>query len=133
LQKLVNHTGVVHEQVIIVTVITHHVPKIEPDERIELTMQGDGFYRLILNYGFMQRPNIPSELALCGELGLTLDLNKVHYFVGHVDLLAGRKRKGMVLWREKLFAIMAANTEDATAPYQLPLHQIMKVGLRVGI
>ncbi|MGD2129397.1 MAG: KUP/HAK/KT family potassium transporter [Lysobacterales bacterium] len=133
LQKLVRHTGGVHETVILVTVIIEPVPKTEPEERIELTMLNDGFYRLVLRYGFMQGPNIPSDLAACSELGLSLDLEHVHYFVGHVDMVAGRKRHGMVLWRDKLFAFMAANTEGATARYQIPSDQIMNVGLHVGI
>jgi len=133
LQKLVRHTGGVHEKVILVTVIVEPVPKTGPDERIELTMLKNGFYRLVLRYGFMQGPNIPSDLAACADLGLPLDLEQIHYFVGHVDMLAGRKRHGMVLWRDKLFAFMAANTEDATARYQIPAEQIMNVGLHVGI
>ncbi|MEJ2384197.1 MAG: KUP/HAK/KT family potassium transporter [Xanthomonadales bacterium] len=133
LQKLVRHIGGVHEKVILVTVIVEPVPKTEADERIELTMLDDGFYRLVLRYGFMQGPNIPSDIAACNELGLSLDLDQIHYFVGHVDMVAGRKRHGMVLWRDKLFAFMAANTEDATARYQIPSDQIMNVGLHVGI
>jgi len=133
LQKLVRHTGGVHKKVVLVTVIVEPVPKTEPEERIELTMLDDGFYRLVLRYGFMQGPNVPSDLAACGELGLELDLQKIHYFVGHVDMVAGRKRHGMALWRDKLFAFMAANTEDATARYQIPADQTMSVGLHVGI
>jgi KUP system potassium uptake protein len=123
----------VHEKVILVTVIVEPVPKTEADERIELTMLDDGFYRLVLRYGFMQGPNIPSDISACDELGLSLDLDQIHYFVGHVDMVAGRKRHGMTLWRDKLFAFMAANTEDATARYQIPSDQIMNVGLHVGI
>jgi KUP system potassium uptake protein len=135
LQKLVRHTGVVHEKVVLVTVIIEPVPKTESHERIELTMLDDGFFRLLLRYGFMQGPNIPSDLAACNELSLPLDLDldHVHYFVGQIDMVAGRKRHGMVRWRDKLFAFMAANTEDATARYQIPSDQIMNVGLHVGI
>jgi KUP system potassium uptake protein len=133
LQKLVKHTHGVHEKIILVTVIVEPQPKTEAGERIELTMLDDGFYRLVLRYGFMQGPNIPSDLAACAELGLKLDLDKVHYFFEHVEMLAGRKRHGMVYWRDKLFAFMAVNTEDATALYQIPSDQIMNVGLHVGI
>lgn len=133
LQKLVRHVGGVHEKVILVTVIIEPVPKWEADQRIELTMLSDGFYRLVLRYGFMQGPNIPSDLADCADLGLSLDLEQIHYFVGHIDMVAGRKRHGMALWRDRLFAFMAANTEGATAHYQIPSDQIMNVGLHIGI
>lgn len=48
-------------------------------------------------------------------------------------MLAGRKRQGMVIWRDKLFAFLASNTEDAAATYHLPAGQTMTVGLQVGI
>ncbi len=133
LQQLVRHTGVLYERVIILTVVIEPQPKIDPEERIEIKDLGAGFNRVVLHYGFMQRPNIPSELAASAELGLTADLDKVHYIIGHVDLLAGRKLRGMARWRDQLFVLMASNTQDATAFYQIPATQAMKVGLQVGI
>ncbi|HZW58718.1 MAG TPA: KUP/HAK/KT family potassium transporter [Woeseiaceae bacterium] len=133
LQVLVQNTGVLHKTVVLVTVVVEPVPKTELSERIELTPLDAGFHRLVLRYGFMQGPNIPSDLAACAELGLPLDLEQVRYFIGHVDLLAGRKRHGMALWRDRLFMRMAINTQDATAFYQIPSSQAMIVGLKVGI
>jgi KUP system potassium uptake protein len=133
LQQLVRHTGVLHERVILVTVVIEPVPKVSLEERIDLKSVEQGIYRLVLRYGFMQSPNIPSDLAECAELGLEVDLNQVHYFIGQVDLLAGRKKQGMVRWRDSLFALMARNTQDATAYYHIPVAQAMTVGLHVGI
>ncbi len=133
LQQLVASTGVLHERVILVSVVTEPVPKTRQDERMELTQLDQGFCRLVLHYGFMQVPNVPSELAKCAEQGLDLDLNEIRYFIGHVDLLAGRKRHGMASWRDRLFVRMAANSQDATALYQIPAAQTLMVGLQVGI
>ena len=133
LQKMTRNMGVLHDQVILVTVVVEPIPKTDPGQRIELSRLEAGFSRIVLRYGFMQRPNIPSELAACARLGLPLEVDKIHYFIGHVDMLAGRKRHGMVLWRDRLFARMAANTQDATAFYQIPTAQTMKVGIQVGI
>jgi len=133
LQQLVRHTGVLYERVIILTVVIEPQPKTDPEERIEIKDLGAGFHRVVLHYGFMQRPNIPSELAASEALNLTADLDKVHYIIGHVDLLAGRKLRGMARWRDQLFVLMASNTQDATAYYQIPAAQAMKVGLQVGI
>ncbi|MEP6970450.1 MAG: KUP/HAK/KT family potassium transporter, partial [Betaproteobacteria bacterium] len=133
LQQLTRHTGVLHEQVILLSVVIEPVPKVDQDERIELTELEAGFCRVVLRYGFMQGPNVPSELARCEALGLRERLDDIHYFIGHVDLLAGRKRKGMASWRDKLFVFMASNTADATAAHHIPVAQAMKVGLQVGI
>lgn len=133
LQQLVRSTGVLHERVILICVVIEPVSNTNPDERIELTGLDAGFSQLLLRYGFMQGPNIPSDFAACTKLGLELDLEKIHYFTGHVDMLAGRKRHGMVSWRDKLYTRMAANTQGATALYQIPVAQTMQVGLQVDI
>ena len=133
LQQLVEHTEVLYKRVVLVTVVIEPVPTISGDERIEMKELGEGFFRLVLRYGFMQGPNIPSELDACAKLGLKLDLDKIHYIIGHVDLLAGRKLRGMALWRDRLFVLLARNTQDATAFYQLPVAQTMTVGMQIGI
>jgi len=133
LQKLVRSTGVLHERVILTTVVVEPIARVDASQRIELTALDAGFHRLVLRYGFMQQANIPSDLAACAELGLDLNLDEIRYFIGEMDLLAGRKLHGMVGWRDQLFTRMAINTQDATAYYQIPAEQAMKVGLQVGI
>ncbi len=133
LQQLVRHTGVLYERVILLTVVNEPMPTVSLDERIELKEFEAGFYRITLRYGFMHTPNIPSDLSACAEFGLHLDLDQIHYIVGHVDLLAGRKLHGMAVWRDKLFVFLARNTQDAIAGYHIPAAQMMTVGLHVGI
>ena len=133
LRQLVERTDVLYKRVVLVIVVIEPVPTISGDERIEMKELGEGFYRLVLRYGFMQGPNIPSALDACAKLGLKLDLDKIHYIIGHVDLLAGRKLRGMALWRDRLFVLLARNTQDATAFYQLPVAQTMTVGMQIGI
>jgi KUP system potassium uptake protein len=133
LQQLVERTHILYKRVVLVTVVIEPVPRINGDERIEMKELGEGFYRLVLRYGFMQGPNIPSELDACARLGLKLDLDKIHYIIGHVNLLAGRKLRGMALWRDRLFVLLARNTQDPTDFYQLPVAQTMTVGMQVGI
>lgn len=133
LQQLVRHTGVLYERVILVTVIIEQVSKVSQEERLELTKMEQGFYRVIMHYGFMQTPNVPSELANCAQLGLELKLDEIHYIIGQVDMLAGRKQRGMAYWRDRLFVWMARNTEDATVSYHIPSSQVMAVGLQIGI
>lgn len=133
LPKLIRHSGVVFERVIVLRVVFEPVPTTQRSERIELTEIGDGFYRIVLHYGFMQTPNIPSELSQCAELGLALELDEIHYVDSSLVLLGGRKREGMALWRDKLFVFLSRNTQDATAAYHIPIDRLVTVGQRVGI
>ena len=133
LQQFVRRTGVLHQTIVLTTVVIEPVSKVSTDERFEITQYEDGFVRLILHYGFMQGVNIPSDLAQCAERGLKIDLATVNYFVGHVNLLADLKEQGMASWRDRLFARMATNTEENTASFRLPQEQTMTIGLTIGI
>jgi KUP system potassium uptake protein len=133
LQQLVRHAGVLYERVVLVTVLTETMPTVSLDERIELKEFDAGFFQIVLRYGFMQTPNIPSDLSACAGLGLILDMDQLHYIVGRIDLLAGRKLHGMAVWRDKLFIFLARNTQDVISSYHIPAAQMMTVGLHVGI
>ncbi|MEO7108651.1 MAG: KUP/HAK/KT family potassium transporter, partial [Rhodoferax sp.] len=133
LPKLIRHSGIVFERVIVLRVVFEPVPTTHRNERIELSDVGDGFFRIVLHYGFMQTPNIPSALGQCAELGLVLDLDQIHYVDSSLVLLAGRRRDGMVMWRDILFAFLTRNTQDATAAYHIPIDRLVTVGQRVGI
>jgi len=122
-----------HEQVILLNVLTEDVPKVPADERIEVEHFEHGFHRVILHYGFMQGPNIPSELARCKELGLDVDLEDTTYYIGYQSPLPGEKRRGMATWRDWLFAFMVRNATDATTRYQLPSERVVEMGFIVRI
>jgi KUP system potassium uptake protein len=133
LQQVVRHVGVLQEQVILLTVLIEKVSRVNVEDRVEVTALEDGFTRVVLHYGYMQGPNVPSDLQRLKEHGMNLDLSTISYFIGQVDMLAGRKRSGMMVLRDRLFVWMARNTRDTTSSYHIPADQVMAVGLQVGI
>lgn len=133
LQQLVRHVGVLPETVLLVTVLIEKTSRVDLAERIEYTPLAEGFSRVVLHYGYMQQPNVPQELYRLKEQGLSIDLSKISYFIGQVDMLAGRRQKGMVAWRDRLFVWMARNTSDMTTSYHIPIEQAMTIGLYMGI
>lgn len=133
LQQLVSHVGVLPETVLLVTVLIEKTSRVDQKERIEYTPLSDGFSRVVLHYGYMQQPNVPQELHRLKEQGVEIDLAKISYIIGQVDMLAGRRQKGMAAWRDRLFVWMARNTSDMTTGYHIPVEQAMTVGLYLGI
>jgi KUP system potassium uptake protein len=121
------------KQVVLLTILTEDVPRTTSKERIELKDLQDGFFRIILHYGYMQTPNVPSELAACKEK-LDLDLKEATYYIEH-QLPVQRRRRGagMVGWRDRLLVFMMRNSPDATASYHIPSDQVVELGLRVRI
>ncbi len=131
---LVHHyefNRVLHEQVVLLTVVNEPVPRIPAAERLEITELGKGVFRVIVHYGFLQSPNVPVALRTCESLGLVVDPNEVTYYLGMETLIPARKLPGMTLWREKLFAFMVRNQLRATAFYNIPPERVVEIGLQV--
>jgi KUP system potassium uptake protein len=126
------HNRVIHETVIILTVETQEIPRVDAADRLEVSPLDHGFYRVILRYGFMEEPDVPAELRRLRLPGLEMDLNQVSYFLSRETLLATR-HPGMAIWREKLFAWMTRNARPATSYFNLPPNRVVELGMQVEI
>lgn len=131
LRHNVTHNKILHETVVIVVVETAEIPHVDAESRAEIEQIGEGFWRVILKYGFMDNPDVPLALARVRAPGLNIT-PEVSYFLGRETLLATDK-PGMVLWRERLFAWMSRNAQPATHFYRLPPEQVMEVGVQVEL
>ena len=129
----VRHNHVLHEQVILLTVVTADTPHVPVDRRCRLEPLGRNFVRVWLDYGFMEEPDVPAALAeAASRHGLRLDLATTTYFLGRETLLA-TKRPGMAQWREKLFVLMSKNATSPTAFFRLPPDRVVELGMQVEL
>jgi KUP system potassium uptake protein len=64
---------VLHERVIFLTVLIRGEPWVAASECIAIEPLGAGFYRMLVHFGFMDRPDVTASLELCAQRGLTLD------------------------------------------------------------
>lgn len=128
----VKHNKVIHESVIIMMVKTDDVPHVSVENRLTIQKVREGFYRIIVHYGFKDSPNIPGALQLARGQGLEIKPAEVTYFLGRETLLA-TKKPGMAIWREELFAMMSSNAQRATAFFQIPPDQVVEIGLQVEL
>jgi KUP system potassium uptake protein len=126
------HNKVLHERVVLLTVKTRQMPHVEPEGRVKVEALGHEFYRLIINYGFMEDPDIPEVLERLGPPGPTFDPAKTTYFLGRETVIAS-KHPGMMIWREKLFALMSRNASSATAYFCLPPDRVVEMGSQIEI
>ncbi|WP_207796690.1 potassium transporter Kup [Sphingomonas oleivorans] len=126
------HNKVLHERVILLTVKIEDVPYVDSERRTELEDLGQGFYRLIVRYGFMEDPDVPAALALATECGPEFKMMDTSFFLSRQTLLASA-RPGMALWREKLFAWMLRNAESAMEFFRLPTNRVVELGSQVEI
>ncbi|MDD2541148.1 MAG: potassium transporter Kup [Desulfuromonadaceae bacterium] len=127
------HNQVMHEQVIILSVLTEEVPRVPAAERVSITIMKLGFSRVIVRYGFMQSPNVPVALRQCEPLGLMVDLEQTTYYLARETIISTRKQSGMMQWQEKLFSFMFRNSFAATAFFNIPAEQVVELGQQVEI
>jgi KUP system potassium uptake protein len=129
----VRHNHVLHERNIIVTAKTMQVPRVDPAERVVVERLGEGFWRVFVNFGFSEEPDVPAVLADLDDPELTLDLKEITYFLGRETLIATRHVDQMAPWREKLFVAMQRNATNATSYFRLPTNQVIELGSQVEI
>jgi KUP system potassium uptake protein len=126
------HNKVMHQRVVLLTVVTEDSPRLQGEERAEVEELGEGFYRVLLRYGFMESPDVPSALGGLGVAGLDFPTASTSYFLGKETVLS-TKRPGMARWRERLFAFMSRNARAATAFFNLPPNRVVELGAQVEI
>jgi KUP system potassium uptake protein len=127
------HNKVLHERNVLLTAEILETPAAEAEERILIVPLGGEFYKLSLRFGFAEDPNIPQALSKCANVGLPFDMMDTTFFLSRENIVADKKRPGMVLWRDKLFAFMARNAMPATAFFQIPGNRLIELGAQVEI
>lgn len=126
------HNKVLHERVILLTVKIVQQPYWPETERASNEEMGDGFFRLILRYGFMEEVDVPAALKRVHSCGSDFKMMDTSFFLSRQTLLPS-ERPGMMLWREKLFSWMLRNAESAMEFFRLPTNRVVELGSQVEI
>ncbi|SDH97171.1 potassium transporter Kup [Pseudomonas panipatensis] len=126
------HNQVLHEQVVLLTVVNEDSPRVAPDRRFEVDAYGEGFFRVVLHFGFMEDPDIPSALKYCHLNELDFSPMRTTYFLSRETVIPS-KRIGMARWREGLFAFLLKNANSNLRYFNLPLNRVIELGTQVEI
>jgi KUP system potassium uptake protein len=116
-----------HERSIILTFVRTEVPRLTRDERVAVETVAPGIHRVIARYGFMEQPDAVAALRLAEEQGLAFEAGRTVYIVGrNTPIVTGRRT--MAMWRKRLFALMARNSQVAYRYFGVPTHRLLEVG-----
>lgn len=127
------HNKTLHEQVVLLSIQTQHVPEVARKSRIvEVNDIGHGFFQVTAAYGFMQTPNVLDLLDLCADQGLVTSKSDTSFFLGRETLIVTPKR-GMASWRKWLFAVMSRNARPANAFFQIPPNRVVELGTQIEL
>ncbi len=128
----VKHNKVLHDRIVVLTVLVEQVPVVPEEKRAVVSALEQGFYRIVLRYGFMEEVDIPAALARLEACGGAFRQMETSFFLGRQTLIAS-PRPGMALWREKLFAWMVQNAESAMEFFKLPTNRVVELGSQLEI
>jgi len=126
------HYKVLHENNVILTIITENVPRVAARDRVQMEEIGDNFLRVILHFGFMEVPNVPKALAIARRLGWTFDIMSTSFFLSRRSVRPDA-RSGMPPWQDRLFIFLAQNADDASSYFQLPTDRVVEIGTQVSV
>ncbi len=128
-----NHNKVLHERIVLLTVISEDIPHVADAQRVDIVPIGHQFYKLIVHYGFKDEPDLPRALELCKPKGLEFGMMETSFFLSRQTLVPTHHEPGMALWREKLFAVMSRNAADATEFFKIPTNRVVELGSRIEL
>lgn len=127
------HNKVLHERNLLVTISIMEVPYVDAENRIETEVLDKGFYRIRLNYGFKEEPDVPKALEKAFDtLRLEYNLMDISFFVSRERLIPSMSNK-MSNWREKLFVTMQKNTSPVSDFYKIPSNRVVELGSQIEI
>ena len=126
------HNKVIHERVVLLTLVTREVPAVDAADRLHIEPVAKGFYLITGYYGFKEQPDVPALLEQCAALGLEFNLMDTSFFLSRETLIPS-VAPGMAMWREKLFATLSRNAATATEFFQIPTNRVVELGTQIEI
>ena len=141
----VKHNKVLHDQVILMSIITEDVPYVSEEDRLSFQDMGQKFYSVTGRYGFMDTPDVPSVLRGLQAHGVSVRPMETTFYLGRETLIASKdppvpqpspapelnRPPSLALWRKRLFILMSRNAQSATTFFNLPPNRVVEMGAQI--
>lgn len=126
------HNKVLHENNVILTILTADTPRVPDQERVRMTEISPRFRRVLVRFGFMESPNVPRALAIARKLGWQFDIMATSFFLSRRSLRPAA-RSGFAAWLDRFYIALAKSAADATDFFQIPTGRVVEVGTQVTV
>jgi KUP system potassium uptake protein len=124
------HNKVLHDNVVLLSIVSAQVPEVPITERVEVTCFPHNFGRIKAKYGFMQTPNVPEILALAAERGIVAKPTETTFYLGRENLIP-TGTKPLARWRKHLYIFMQRNARPATEFFGIPPNRVVELGAQM--
>jgi KUP system potassium uptake protein len=123
---------VLHEIVVLLSVTAKEVPQVAASDRLEVREIGEGVWRAIAHYGYMESPDVASLIERIRDAGVPLKPNEATYYFNREMIITGGEAD-MWEWQKHLYGFLSRNARQARDYYNLPPMQIIEVGLPIQL
>lgn len=124
------HNKVLHEKVVLLSILSEEVPTILDNERITIVPLDQGLFRIKARYGFMESTDVPAILRRAQGVGIDAKPLDTTYYLGREQLIPTGPGH-LWRWRKKLFVFMSRNSRSATAFYKIPPNRVVELGAQI--
>lgn len=129
-----DHNHVLHEKMIVLTIVTKEEPYVDEAHRVKIRAFGENrqFCRVKFYFGFTQPQDVRRALELCAQHGLEIDPKKVSFFIGS-ERISFRRKSPMPPWRRSLFKFLFHNSSSAIEFFKIPVERVIELGIRIEL
>ena len=138
LRANVEFNHVLHEHILIVSLISTSVPHVPVEQRLsvdDLNHAQDGIVHVSARFGFQDVQDVPEVLrqarALSPELGQA-DPEEALYYISRITIERGQE-PGISVWRKRLFVGLAHNAASPAGSFGLPTERTVVMGSRIEL
>lgn len=124
------HNKAVHRTIIFMSVGVKNIPFVAAEDRIKFERMEQGFYRVLVRYGYMNRTDISAVMEIINSRYIKIDMNSTSFFLGRSTLIPS-KSIGMSPWQNKLYIFMSRNSSRASNYFNLPLDRVFEIGAEI--
>jgi KUP system potassium uptake protein len=123
---------VLHETVVLLSITTEEVPFVPNADRLEVREIGEGIWRALARYGYMESPDVATLIERIRDRGVPLKPSEATYYFNREMIITGGDTQ-MWEWQKHFYGFLSRNARQARDYYQLPPMQIIEVGLPIQL
>lgn len=131
--KYLEHSNCLAEQVVVLTILSHNIPRVPKNEQIFIQHFNNGFVQIVAHYGFIQTPRIATIIKYAHAKGLNIDMNHSTFFLLTAVPILGNRLKGLKGLSARIYSILQRNTTRAGHFFEIPHQRVMELGVQFKI
>ncbi len=117
-----------HKTVVLLSILTEEVPVIHKTEQLAMRVVGEGIWRAVGRYGYMESPDVGTIMEKIRAGGVPINPQATTYFFNREMVITGGNAR-MWEWQKRLYAVLGRNASPVRDYYQIPPSQIIEIGL----